>query len=238
MVRSISSTSHRNAWSCRTASICCGTAGSRCSQSTKRIVSRNGATISAATTSHILKKSFPDTPVLALTATADEPTRRDIAERLHLGAARLFAAGYDRPNLFYRVVAKQNARDDLLRFLDDEHTEDAGIVYCLTRRAVEDTAAWLAQRGRAALPYHAGLTAETRVRHQDRFLREEGVIVVATVAFGMGIDKPNVRFVAHLDAPKNLEAYYQETGRAGRDGLPADAWMAYGIADVMNLRRL
>jgi ATP-dependent DNA helicase RecQ len=186
----------------------------------------------------ILKKSFPDTPVLALTATADEPTRRDIAERLHLGAARLFAAGYDRPNLFYRVVAKQNARDDLLRFLDDEHTEDAGIVYCLTRRAVEDTAAWLAQRGRAALPYHAGLTAETRVRHQDRFLREEGVIVVATVAFGMGIDKPNVRFVAHLDAPKNLEAYYQETGRAGRDGLPADAWMAYGIADVMNLRRL
>src|SRR5438477_4598672 len=123
-------------------------------------------------------------------------------------------------------------------FLDDEHTEDAGIVYCLTRRAVEDTAAWLAQRGRAALPYHAGLTAETRVRHQDRFLREEGVIVVATVAFGMGIDKPNVRFVAHLDAPKNLEAYYQETGRAGRDGLPANAWMTYGIADSMNLFRL
>jgi ATP-dependent DNA helicase RecQ len=186
----------------------------------------------------ILKQSFPDTPLMALTATADGPTRRDIAERLHLGAARLFAAGYDRPNLFYRVVAKRNARDDLLRFLDDEHPGDAGIVYCLTRRAVGDTAAWLSERGRGALPYHAGLPSETRERHQDRFLREEGIIIVATVAFGMGIDKPNVRFVAHLDAPKNLEAYYQETGRAGRDGLPADAWMSYGIADVMNLRRL
>jgi ATP-dependent DNA helicase RecQ len=186
----------------------------------------------------ILKESFPDTPLMALTATADGPTRRDIAERLHLQEARLFAAGYDRPNLFYRVVAKHNARDDLLRFLDDEHPGDAGIVYCLTRRTVEDTAGWLAQRGREALAYHAGLPAETRERHQDRFLREEGVIIVATVAFGMGIDKPNVRFVAHLDAPKNLEAYYQETGRAGRDGLPADAWMSYGIADVMNLRRL
>jgi ATP-dependent DNA helicase RecQ len=186
----------------------------------------------------ILKESFPDTPLMALTATADEPTRRDIAERLHLQTARLFAAGYDRPNLFYRVVAKHKAREDLLRFLDDEHPGDAGIVYCLTRRAVEDTATWLSQHGREALPYHAGLPPETRTRHQERFLREEGVIVVATVAFGMGIDKPNVRFVAHLDAPKNLEAYYQETGRAGRDGLPADAWMAYGIADVMNLRRL
>ncbi len=186
----------------------------------------------------VIKESFPDTPLIALTATADEPTRRDIAERLHLEGARLFAAGYDRPNLFYRVVAKHSARDDLLRFIETEHPGDAGIVYCLTRRAVEDTAAWLSQRGREALPYHAGLPPETRTRHQERFLREEGIIVVATVAFGMGIDKPNVRFVAHLDAPKNLEAYYQETGRAGRDGLPADAWMAYGIADVMNLRRL
>lgn len=186
----------------------------------------------------IIKQSFPDTPLMALTAIADEPTRRDIADRLHLGAAHLFAAGYDRPNLFYRVLEKRSARDDLLRFLNDEHVGDAGIVYCLTRRAVDDTAAWLSQRGREALPYHAGLPAETRERHQERFLREEGIIVVATVAFGMGIDKPNVRFVAHLDAPKNLEAYYQETGRAGRDGLPADAWMAYGIADVMNLRRL
>jgi len=186
----------------------------------------------------ILKKTFPDVPLLALTATADGPTRRDIAEQLHLGAARLFAAGYDRPNLFYRVVAKHSAREDLLRFLNDEHPGNAGIVYCLTRRAVEETALWLSERGREALPYHAGLMPETRARHQTRFLREEGIIIVATVAFGMGIDKPNVRFVAHLDAPKNLEAYYQETGRAGRDGLPSDAWMSYGIADVMNLRRL
>ncbi|HXO03284.1 MAG TPA: DNA helicase RecQ, partial [Stellaceae bacterium] len=186
----------------------------------------------------ILKENFPDTPLMALTATADDPTRRDIAARLHLEEAREFAAGYDRPNLFYRVVEKSSPREALLRFLDDEHPGDAGIVYCLTRRAVEETAAWLSARGREALPYHAGLPAETRSRHQERFLREEGIIVVATVAFGMGIDKPNVRFVAHLDAPKNLEAYYQETGRAGRDGLPADAWMAYGIADVMNLRRL
>ena len=186
----------------------------------------------------LLKQRFPDAPLIALTATADEPTRRDIAARLHLDAAPIFAAGYDRPNLFYRVIAKRNARDDLLRFLQSEHPADAGIVYCLTRRGVEDTAAWLTQHGREALPYHAGLPPETRMRHQERFLREEGVVIVATVAFGMGIDKPNVRFVAHLDAPKNLEAYYQETGRAGRDGLPADAWMTYGIGDVMNLRRL
>ena len=186
----------------------------------------------------ILKEQFPETPLLALTATADDPTRRDIALRLHLEEARVFAAGYDRPNIFYRIVEKRQPRDELLRFLNDEHAGDAGIVYCLTRRAVEETAAWLSERGREALPYHAGLAPEIRARHQERFLREEGIIVVATVAFGMGIDKPNVRFVAHLDAPKNLEAYYQETGRAGRDGLPADAWMAYGIADVMNMRRL
>jgi ATP-dependent DNA helicase RecQ len=186
----------------------------------------------------ILKESFPAVPLVALTATADGPTRRDIAERLHLEAAPVFAAGYDRPNLFYRVVAKADAKADLLRFIDDEHRGDAGIVYCLTRRSVEETAAWLTTHGREALPYHAGLPPATRARHQERFLREEGILVVATIAFGMGIDKPNVRFVAHLDAPKNLEAYYQETGRAGRDGLPADAWMAYGLADVMSLRRL
>jgi ATP-dependent DNA helicase RecQ len=186
----------------------------------------------------ILKERFPEIPLLALTATADGPTRRDIVERLHLDRAQLFAAGYDRPNLFYRVVPKRSPRDDLLRFIAGEHPGDAGIVYCTTRRAVEETASWLAEHGREALPYHAGLPSETRARHQERFLREEGVIVVATIAFGMGIDKPNVRFVAHLDAPKNLEAYYQETGRAGRDGLPADAWMSYGIADVTNLLRL
>jgi ATP-dependent DNA helicase RecQ len=186
----------------------------------------------------IIKDRFPQTPLIALTATADEPTRRDIAERLHLEAAPLFAAGYDRPNIFYRVVPKRSPRDELLRFIDDEHPADSGIVYCMTRRAVEDTAAFLTRHGRDALPYHAGLAPETRARNQERFLREEGVVVVATVAFGMGIDKSNVRFVAHLDVPKNLEAYYQETGRAGRDGLPSDAWMAYGIADVMNLRRL
>ena len=186
----------------------------------------------------ILKQRFPAVPLLALTATADGPTRRDIAERLHLQAAPVFAAGYDRPNLFYRVVPKQNAREDLRRFLDEEHAGEAGIVYCQTRRAVEDTAEWLRQRGYPALAYHAGLPPETRERHQERFLREEGIIVVATIAFGMGIDKPNVRFVAHLDAPKNLEAYYQETGRAGRDGLPANAWMSYGLADVVSLLRL
>ena len=186
----------------------------------------------------ILKENFPDIPLVALTATADEQTRRDIAERLHLEAARLFAAGYDRSNLFYQIVAKRSPLEQLRRFLDDEHAGDAGIVYCFTRKDVDATAIWLSQHGREALPYHAGLDADTRARNQERFLREEGLVVVATVAFGMGIDKPNVRFVAHLDAPKNLEAYYQETGRAGRDGLPADAWMTYGMADVMNLRRL
>ena len=187
----------------------------------------------------ILKRRFPAIPLIALTATADEPTRRDIAERLHLESAPLFAAGYDRPNLFYRVVPKRNPRDDLLRFIEDEHPGDSGIVYCMTRRAVEETAAIPdpARARRAALPRRPRRPRSARV-NQERFLREEGVIVVATVAFGMGIDKPDVRFVAHLDAPKNLEAYYQETGRAGRDGLPSDAWMAYGIADVMNLRRL
>src|SRR5215813_7537078 len=186
----------------------------------------------------ILKERFPGVPLVALTATADGPTRRDIVDQLNLAEARIFAAGYDRPNLFYRVVAKRNPLEQLWEFLSTEHEGDAGIVYCFTRKAVEETAAWLKARGRDAVPYHAGLEATVRERHQERVLQEEGVVIVATVAFGMGIDKPNVRFVAHLDAPKNLEAYYQETGRAGRDGLPADAWMAYGIADVMNLRRL
>jgi ATP-dependent DNA helicase RecQ len=150
----------------------------------------------------------------------------------------VFAAGYDRPNLFYQIVAKRRSLEQLWRFLSSRHPNDAGIVYCLTRRAAEEAAAWLAARGRTALPYHAGLDPMVREQNQERFLREEGVVVAATIAFGMGIDKPDVRFVAHLDAPRNLEAYYQETGRAGRDGLPADAWMTYGIADVMNLLRL
>jgi ATP-dependent DNA helicase RecQ len=186
----------------------------------------------------ILKERFPGVPLVALTATADGPTRRDIVDQLNLAEARIFAAGYDRPNLFYRVVAKRNPLEQLWEFLSTEHEGDAGIVYCFTRRAVEETASWLKTRGRDAVPYHAGLEAPVRERHQERFLREEGVVIVATVAFGMGIDKPNVRFVAHLTAPKNLEAYYQETGRAGRDGLPADAWMTYGMADVTNLFRL
>ena len=186
----------------------------------------------------ILKERFPGVPLLALTATADSPTRRDIVTQLRVADAQIFAAGYDRPNLFYRVILKRNPLEQLWGFLSQEHPGDAGIVYCFTRRAVEETAFWLRARGRDALPYHAGLDPATRERHQERFVREEGVVVVATIAFGMGIDKPNVRFVAHLDAPKNLEAYYQETGRAGRDGLPADAWMTYGIADVMNLVRL
>ena len=187
---------------------------------------------------NVLHERFPGVPRIALTATADEMTRADITRRLQLDGARIFISSFDRPNIRYAIVEKDNARSQLLRFIGDEHPGAAGIVYCQSRKKVDETAQWLAGEGVPALPYHAGLESDVRRRHQDRFLREESLVMVATVAFGMGIDKPDVRFVAHLDLPKNIEAYYQETGRGGRDGLPADAWMSYGLADVVNQRRM
>ncbi len=187
----------------------------------------------------ILHERFPDIPRIALTATADGPTQREIIERLSLQQARVFNDGFDRPNIRYRISENQgNAREQLLRFILNEHEGEAGIVYCLSRKRVDEVAQWLSGKGLTALPYHAGLGNDVRQQHQERFLREDGVIIVATIAFGMGIDKPDVRFVAHLNLPKSIEAYYQETGRAGRDGLAADAWMAYGLQDVITLRQM
>lgn len=185
-----------------------------------------------------IAEKFPDVPRIALTATADALTRREIAERLSLTDAPCFVSSFDRPNIRYSIVDKQNAPAQLKAFIDERHRGHSGVVYCLSRAKVEDVAQTLSKSGLTALPYHAGLPAEIRARNQDRFLNEDGVVIVATIAFGMGIDKPDVRFVAHLDLPKSIEAYYQETGRAGRDGKPSEAWMAYGLSDIVQQRRM
>jgi len=183
-----------------------------------------------------LAELFPDIPRIALTATADTPTRKDIVERLHLTDGKTFISGFDRPNINYSIIEKKSAKQQVLSFIKENHEGNSGIVYCLSRKATEETASWLRQQGFNAFPYHAGMNAVDRAKNQDKFLREENIIMVATIAFGMGIDKPDVRFVIHMSIPKNIEAYYQETGRAGRDGLPSDALMIYGMSDASLLR--
>ena len=184
-----------------------------------------------------LQQLFPRVPRVALTATADGPTQAEMVKRLHLQQAEQFISSFDRPNIRYRILQKQQGKQQLLRFIQTQHQDSAGIVYCGSRKKVDELAQWLSQSGIPALPYHAGMSADHRSQNQARFLQEEGLVMVATIAFGMGIDKPNVRFVAHIDLPKSIESYYQETGRAGRDGLPADAWMIYGLQDVVWLRQ-
>ncbi len=186
----------------------------------------------------VLHERFPQVPRIALTATADMETRQEIIERLGLSTARVFVSSFDRPNIRYQIVDKTNSRSQLLAFIQAEHPADAGIVYCLSRKKVEETAAWLVEQGLRAVAYHAGMDMQERSLNQEKFLREDGVIMVATIAFGMGIDKPDVRFVAHLDLPKSVEGYYQATGRAGRDGQAANAWMVYGLGDVIQQRRM
>ncbi len=186
----------------------------------------------------IISHRYPNTPKIALTATADMKTRDEIVQVLNLTAAKTFIHSFDRPNIQYRISEQKNSKEQLLQFINTEHENDAGIVYCLSRKSVETTANWLSEHGKTALPYHAGLPSEVKDNNQQRFLREDGIIIVATIAFGMGIDKPDVRFVAHLNLPKSIEAYYQETGRAGRDGMPANTWLAYGMQDVIKLKQM
>jgi len=186
----------------------------------------------------LLQEQFPHVPRIALTATADERTKQEIIERLHLHSAKKYVSSFDRPNIQYRISQKENAKKQLVHFIEQNHANECGIVYCLSRKRVESFSEYLSKQGFTALPYHAGLSADIRQTHQNRFLREDNIIIVATIAFGMGIDKPDVRFVAHVDLPKSIEAYYQETGRAGRDGLPSTAWMIYGLQDVVFLNKM
>ena len=186
----------------------------------------------------IIGHRYPNTPKIALTATADMKTRDEIVQVLNLTGAKTFVHSFDRPNIQYRISEQKNSKEQLLKFINTEHENDAGIVYCLSRKSVESTAQWLTEQGKTALPYHAGLPSDLKDNNQQRFLREDGIIIVATIAFGMGIDKPDVRFVAHLNLPKSIEAYYQETGRAGRDGMPANTWLAYGMQDVIKLKQM